>query len=34
MFGLFPKKEMNLAAAKAFWAWFADQEEWIVGFLF
>ncbi len=27
--GLFSKKEMNVAAAKAFWAWFAEKEEWI-----
>ena len=27
--GLFSKKEMNTAAAEAFWGWFADQEEWI-----
>ena len=28
--GLFSKKEMNIAAAEAFWAWFAEQEEWIL----
>lgn len=28
--GLFSKKEMDTAAAKAFWAWFAEQEEWIL----
>lgn len=28
--GLFSKKEMNTAAAEAFWAWFAEQEEWIL----
>ena len=28
--GLFSKKEMDIAAAEAFWAWFADKEEWIV----
>ena len=27
--GLFSKKEMDTAAAEAFWAWFAEQEEWI-----
>ncbi|MBQ9779361.1 MAG: hypothetical protein IJW00_00270 [Clostridia bacterium] len=27
--GLFSKKEMNVAA-KAFWAWFAEQEAWIL----
>ena len=30
MFGLFAKKEMDIAAAKAFWAWFAEQESWII----
>ena len=30
MFSFFTKKEMNLAAAKAFWAWFEEQEPWIV----
>lgn len=30
MFGLFAKKEMNIAAAKAFWAWFSEQEAWII----
>ena len=30
MFGLFAKKEMNEAAAKAFWEWFAQKEEWII----
>ena len=28
--GLFSKKEMDTAAAEAFWAWFAAQEEWIL----
>ncbi len=28
--GLFSKKEMDTAAAEAFWAWFAEQEEWIL----
>lgn len=28
--GLFSKKEMNTAAAEAFWAWFAEKEEWIL----
>ena len=27
---LFSKNEMNVAAAKAFWTWFAEQEEWIL----
>lgn len=27
--GLFTKKEMNTAAAEAFWLWFAEKEEWI-----
>ena len=30
MFGLFTKKEMNLEAAKAFWGWFTEKEEWII----
>ncbi len=30
MFSFFTKKEMNLPAAKAFWAWFEEQEAWIV----
>ncbi len=30
MFGLFAKKEMNHAAAQAFWAWFAEKESWII----
>ena len=30
MLGLFAKKEMNDEAAKAFWSWFADNEEWII----
>ena len=28
--GLFSKKEMDTAAAEAFWVWFAEQEEWIL----
>ena len=28
--GLFSKKEMDIAAAEAFWAWFAEKEEWIL----
>ena len=28
--GLFSKKEMDTVAAEAFWAWFAEQEEWIL----
>ena len=30
MFGLFNKKEMDINAAKKFWEWFADNEEWII----
>ena len=30
MFSLFSKKSMNEEAGKAFWAWFAEQEEWII----
>lgn len=30
MFGLFKKKEMDVAAAEAFWNWFAENEEWII----
>ncbi|MBE6958327.1 MAG: hypothetical protein E7447_04165 [Ruminococcaceae bacterium] len=30
MLGLFTKKEMDVHAAKAFWSWFAEKEEWIV----
>ncbi len=30
MFSFFAKKEMNLDAARAFWAWFEQQEAWIV----
>lgn len=30
MFGLFAKKVMNEAAAKSFWEWFAEKEEWII----
>ena len=31
MFSLFSKKVMNEDEAKSFWAWFAEQEEWIIG---
>ena len=27
---LFGKKEMDEAAARHFWAWFAEQEQWII----
>lgn len=30
MFGLFAKKEMNIKAAEEFWAWFSENEEWII----
>lgn len=30
MFGLFVKKVMNEEAAKSFWEWFAEKEEWII----
>lgn len=30
MFSLFTKKEMNIEAAKSFWAWFEEQEVWII----
>lgn len=30
MFGLFVKKVMNEEAAKDFWEWFAEKEEWII----
>lgn len=30
MFGLFAKKVMNEEAAKSFWEWFAEKEEWII----
>ncbi len=30
MLSLFAKKDMNEEAAKAFWAWFEDQEAWII----
>ena len=30
MFSLFSKKNMNKDAAKAFWAWFEEQESWII----
>ena len=33
MFGLFAKKVMNEEAAKSFWTWFAEQEEWIINCL-
>ena len=31
MFSLFAKKVMNKEAAKAFWIWFAEKEEWLIG---
>jgi hypothetical protein len=30
MFHLFSKNNMNKEAAMAFWAWFEEQEEWII----
>ena len=30
MFSLFAKKAMNEAAAKSFWMWFEENEEWII----
>ena len=30
MFNLFAKKEMNIKAAEEFWAWFSENEEWII----
>ena len=33
MFSLFFKKVMNEEAARAFWAWFEEQESWIVNCL-
>lgn len=27
---LFAKKEMDVAAAKRFWAWFEEQESWVI----
>ena len=30
MFSLFTKKAMNEEAARAFWAWFAENEEWVI----
>ena len=30
MFSLFTKKTMNENAAKAFWMWFAEKEEWVI----
>ena len=30
MFSLFAKKTMNEEAAKAFWEWFTEKEEWII----
>ena len=30
MFSLFTKKTMNEDAAKAFWVWFAEKEEWVI----
>ena len=29
MFSFFSKKVMNEEAARAFWAWFEEKEEWI-----
>ena len=33
MFSLFSKKVMNEEAARAFWAWFEEQELWIINCL-
>lgn len=30
MFSLFFQKNMDEAAAQAFWAWFSEQEDWII----
>ena len=30
MFSLFAKRSMNEEAARAFWAWFAEKEEWVI----
>ena len=30
MFGLFAKKEMDQAAARRFWQWFEEKENWII----
>ena len=30
MFSLFFQKNMDEAAAKSFWAWFSEQEDWII----
>ena len=30
MFELFTKKQMNTAAAQAFWGWFMEKENWII----
>jgi len=30
MFSLFAKKSMNEEAAKSFWAWFEENEDWII----
>lgn len=30
MFGLFAKKGMDEEAARAFWKWFAEKEEWMI----
>ena len=30
MFGLFTKKIMNEDAAKAFWTWFEESEDWVI----
>ena len=27
---LFAKKEMDMAAARQFWSWFAENEQWII----
>ena len=33
MFSLFAKKTMNEDAAKSFWVWFEEKEEWIINCL-
>ena len=30
MFSLFTKRSMNEEAARAFWAWFEENEEWVI----
>ncbi|MBO5967549.1 MAG: hypothetical protein J6S14_03495 [Clostridia bacterium] len=30
MFDLFSKKKIDIEAAKYFWVWFEEQEEWII----